>query len=307
MVEDSFSQLPTWHPSVRAVIPVATRRWRKLNWQNVKEAVACFRLLRRQKYDIVIDAQGLMKSAVLARFARLNKGGVRVGFSADSIKESLAARFYKRKISVAREQHAIYRLRQLFAQAFGYSVESDTDIDYKLQLPGKPQQSSNRRTVFFLHGTTWPRKHLPDQMWRDLLDLVTDDGYQVKLCWGNQIEEARAQWIAQHNANAQVLPKQSLLELARQIQGAASVVAVDTGLGHLAAALGVPGVSVYGASDAKLTSALGTSQVHIQVGYPCSPCLLKRCDKITTQVTNPPCYQTLTASDIWQPLYQLIA
>ena len=307
MVEDSFAEIPAWHPSVEKVISVGSRRWRSLNWKNLKEFLVFFRQLRQEKYDLVIDAQGLMKSAGFACFARLNKGGKRVGFSADSIKESPAAKFYKEKINVKRDQHAIVRLRQLFAQAFDYSYNEKSSVDYQIKLPEKPTQNQPRQSIFFLHGTTWSSKHLPDQIWRDLVGLVTDDGYQVKLSWGNDKEKKRAEWIAEKNKYAEVLPKQNLSALAKQLQDSVAVIGVDTGLGHLAAALNLPAISIYGATNAELTGALSSNQIHLQTDYPCSPCLLKKCNKITKQVMQAPCYQTLSAADIWQPLYEKIA
>ena len=310
-VEDSFAEIPSWHPRVHRVIRVGTRRWRRLSWQNIKEFCSFVKDMRTDKYDLVIDAQGLMKSAGLSLFARLNENGKRVGFCKNSIKESFAARVYSQAISIDRNQHAIARLRQLFSQAFDYSLPQEKELteslQYLIQLPNKSENALNRRAIFFLHGTTWLSKHLPDQLWRDLRDLVIDDGYQVKIGWGNEIEKQRAEWIAQDNVDVEVIPKSSLTELAIKIQSAAGAVSVDTGLGHLAAALSLPTVSVYGATDAILTGAIGEQQVHIQTKYPCSPCMLKQCDKVTSQVDNPPCYQTLSAADIWQVLYERIA
>jgi len=306
MVEESFAEIPAWHPAVDRVISVATRRWRKWRWRNIIEFFAFIREIRREPYDAIVDAQGLLKSAVFSRFARLTNGGKRIGFSADSIKESPAARFYQHRISIDREQHAVDRLRQLFAQGFAYPVRH-SEPDYQLSVGGLGGGEPGRPTVLFFHGTTWPSKHLPDQYWRELADLVTDDGYQIKISWGTDEERQRAEWIAQGRTDVEVLPKSSLTDLARKISSAAGVVAVDTGLGHIAAALGVPTVSVYGATDARLTGALGKAQIHIQTDYPCSPCLLKHCDKLTEQVTEPPCYHTVSAAEIWQRLYEVIA
>lgn len=313
VVEDSFAEIPTWHPSVQRVIRARTRQWRSLNWQNIKEFYRFTKDLRARKYDVVIDAQGLMKSAGLSLFTRLNRQGKRVGFCKNSIKESPAARCYTQKITIKRDQHAIARLRQLFSNAFEYGVPDETNITehlrYQINLPGKVDADAalNRRTIFFLHGTTWLSKHLPDQIWRDLLDLVTDDGYQVKICWGNENERQRALWIAQNNVDVEVLPKLGLTDLAKKIANAAGAISVDTGLGHLASALNLPTVSVYGATDATLTGALGNEKIHIQTKYPCSPCMLKQCNKVTNQVNQPPCYQTLSAASIWQALYERIA
>ncbi len=304
MVEDSFSQIPQWHPSVDRVITVATRRWRKFNWSNIKDFFAFLKELRSQRYDIVVDAQGLMKSAVLAKFAKLQADGQRIGFSGDSIKETPAAKFYSKKVVVPRQQHAIDRLRQLFAGGFGYSVPK-TEPDYLLNR--RTGTSLNVPTVFLLHGTTWQTKHLPKKIWRELAELIIDDGYKVVLCWGNKEEKRRAEWIVNGLSHAQVLPKSSLTELKTQLALADGAIAVDTGLGHLAAGLGLPCISLYGSTNAELTGAIGNNQLWVQSAYPCSPCLLKECPKITKQVTEPPCYQELNAGDIWQALYEKIA
>ena len=308
MVEESFAEIPAWHPAVERVIKVATRRWRKLKWHNLTEFFQFLKLLRSQRYDLVIDAQGLIKSAVFARFAKLEHEGVRAGFSADSIKESPAARLYKKHVGVAREQHAIERLRQLLAGALDYPYES-RGFEYGLS---HRKVNKDSRSVMLFHGTTWATKHVPEVLWHELVELANDDGYKVKLAWGNDAEHQRAERIAANKAHVEVLPKSSLDELAQTLARVAGAVAVDTGLGHMAAALGVPCVSIYGATNADLTGAIGHHQIRIQSRYPCSPCLLKMCPKLTAQVLDPPCYKgsdanpMLKAAEIWQALYEKI-
>lgn len=310
MVEDSFAEIPRWHPSVDRVIPVATRRWRRFNRASWAEFRQFWQKLRQVRYDVIIDAQGLMKSAVFARFARLQRGGVRAGFSGDSIKESPAARLYGKRVSVPRSSHAIARLRQLFAGAFTYPVP-DHALDYDIQLPASRSDintglSSGDKPILLLHGTTWPTKHLPDQLWRDLAAHITAQGYPVAVTWGNEAERTRAEWIAQGDAPVTVIPRVPLTEVAHLLSHAAGAVAVDTGLGHLAAALSLPCVSIYGSTDAALTGTRGAKQVQLQSDYPCSPCLLKKCPKLAAQITTPPCYQQFDPAAIWQQLQQQI-
>lgn len=303
MVEDSFAELPQWSASVDRIIKVSTRRWRSLKLSNIREFFAFVRQLRQHRYDYVVDAQGLIKSAVFARFAKTSNRGVRLGFSGDSIKESPAAFFYNKKIKVPRQQHAIERLRALFSAGFEYSYDSQK-LEYAVFLP--QAAVNNDGAIFLFHGTTWASKHVPDQLWRDLADCITADGYTVKLCWGNSAEKRRADWIAQDRVDVHILPKLSLNELAQEISTASGAIAVDTGLGHMAAAVGTPSLSLYGATDAALTGTAGTRQIHKQSGYHCSPCLLKKCDKLSQKVTQPPCYQSLSAINIWQQLRQQI-
>jgi heptosyltransferase-1 len=309
MVEGSFAEIPRWHPSVDRVVKVSTRKWRKLSKDNISEFLAFWKELRKEPYDVIIDAQGLMKSAVFSRFAKRATGGVRVGFSGDSIKESPAAKLYSKKIAVDRELHAVDRLRALIAGSFNYPVPQ-SGLDYGLRL--KKPSSSDNNTIMLFHGTTWDSKHLPNQSWRDIAELAGDDGYKVKLAWGNEQERERAEWIAQDLRHVSVLPRSNLTDLAEIITGIAGAIAVDTGLGHMAAAFGVPCVSVYGATDASLTGAVGQNQIHIQSKQSCSPCLLKSCPKLTSEIVDPPCYSArngntkVSADAIWQTLYEQI-
>ena len=300
LVEDSFSEIPNWHPAVRRVLKASTRRWRKFDRVSRNEYRAFKQQLRTESYDLVIDAQGLIKSAWIARLAILTSNGFRAGFSGDSIKESPAAWSYKRKIKVDRKQHAVTRLRQLFAGIFDYNFSPI--VDYGLSLPKSGTNNSN--TIFLFHGTTWASKHLPDQTWRDLRDEIIKSGYHVKLTWGNEIEKKRAQWIAQGRDDVTILPRASLTSLAQELSSAKGAIAVDTGLGHLSAALAIPTISLYGSTDATLTGAMGENQLQRQSQYACSPCLLKQCNKLDDQQTHPPCYDQFSANNICQDLFK---
>lgn len=314
MIEDSFHEIPAWHPSVKRTIPVSTRRWRSLTISNIREFFSFIKLVRIESYDVIIDAQGLMKSALLARFAKRVSSGERIGMSSNSIKEKPAARLYQRKIDIDQKLHAIDRLRELFAQAFDYSVLNsavDYAIDLDRQRQSESRQTSNSVTseqdhIVFIPSTTWASKHLPQKLWMELSQRVLEHDYQIKISWGNQAERQRAEEIADNQPGVEVLPKLSLSELAQRLLTAKGAISVDTGLGHLAAALDVPIVSVYGATDAKLTGAIGSASIMLQAEYNCSPCLLKKCDKLTPDVKTPPCYDTLSADSIWQQLYRQI-
>lgn len=311
MVEESFAEIPSWHPNVDRIIEAATRRWRTLKWSTIKDIFVFRSYLRQQQYDVIIDAQGLIKSAVFSRFARLKSGGVRIGYSADSIKEPLAAKFYQKRISVARNFHAIERLRQLFAGGFGYKLANEFSYGISNHQHGSASARDNGLVIFF-HATTWASKHLPENIWRLLIKLAGDDGYRVLLPWGDKQEQQRAARIANGHVNAVVLKKMSLTELREQLQGCSGAIAVDTGLGHMAAALGVPCVSIYGSTNSQLTGAVGENQIQLQSEYPCSPCMSKQCLKLTEQITEPPCYLKtdrnggIDADKIWQTLFEKI-
>lgn len=273
VVEEGFAEIPSWHPAVDQVIPVAIRRWRKNLWQTLKsgEWKAFKQRLRKRKYDLVIDAQGLVKSAWLTRYVKAPVAGL----DRYSAREGWASRFYDRRLSVAVGQHAVERVRQLFALALAYDLPEGLgryglDLD-RLQLPPAAPY------VVFLHGTTWATKHWPEAYWRELAERLGRRNLQVRLPWGNPAEKARAERIAQGLKNCEVLPKLNLAGVARVLAAAKACVAVDTGLGHLAAALDVPTISLFGPTNPGLTGAYGRSQVHQASDWPCAPCLQKKC------------------------------
>jgi len=259
VVEEGFAEIPAWHPAVAQVIPVAIRRWRKHPLQTLRSGEwRRFKArLRETRYDLVIDAQGLLKSAWLTRYVKAPVAG----FDRDSIREPLASRFYDRCYAVPRDQHALERVRQLFAQALGYSIPemiADYGLDRsQLATPGEQPY------LLFLHGTTWSSKHWPEAYWRQLAERMSEFGWAIRLPWGNAEEKARAERIAQGLPSASVLPRLNLGGVAKVVAGARACVAVDTGLGHLAAALDVPSISLYGPTLPGRVGAYGRSQVHL--------------------------------------------
>lgn len=259
VVEEGFAEIPAWHPAVAQVIPVALRRWRKHLWQTLRNGEwRRFKArLGEARYDLVIDAQGLLKSAWLTRYVKAPVAGL----GPDSAREPIASRFYDRRYSVPREQHALERVRQLFAQALCYPLPAGIG-DYGLnraRLAGAVEQPY----LLFLHGTTWASKHWPEACWRELAERMNALGWAVRLPWGNEVEKARAERIVAGLDKAALLPKLNLAGVAKVIAGASACVAVDTGLGHLAAALDVPTISLYGPTLPGRVGAYGRSQVHL--------------------------------------------
>ncbi|EPG1716855.1 MULTISPECIES: lipopolysaccharide heptosyltransferase RfaC [Morganella] len=261
VVEESFAQIPGWHSAVDRVIPVAIRRWRK-NWfrRDIRDERRRFRdAVRSQTYDAVIDAQGLIKSALLVtRLAR----GRKHGYDRHSIREPLASFFYDEKYAVSKTQHAVERIRQLFALSLGYE-KPQTQGDYAIAV-----HFLNNRTVspdavpylVCLHATTRDAKHWPESHWRALFAQLADTDLHVRLPWGAPHEQERALRLAEGFTHVHVLPKLSLADVAAEIAGAEGVISVDTGLSHLTAALDKPNITLYGPTDPGLIGGYGKGQ-----------------------------------------------
>lgn len=295
VVEQSFAEVPSWHPAVDRVIPVAVRRWRKHpirawksgEWAEFKQQVG------RYSYDAVIDAQGLLKSAWLTRYAN----GVSYGLDKISAKEPIASRFYDQPIRVAKGQHAVERVRQLFGKTLGYSL--DGQVNKALGQYSLSFKSERQKSVVLLHGTTWASKHWPEGSWIELSRLLLEAGYQVKLPWGNAVEKNRAECIADESA-ADVLPKMSLTELATLLSASAGCVSVDTGLGHLAAAVDTPTLALFGPTNSVLTGFYGKNQLSLQSEFHCAPCMSRECKYQLAPEAFPPCFEELSASRVFQ-------
>lgn len=263
VVEEGFAQIPTWHSAVNQVIPVAIRRWRK-SWFSApfKAERAAFRQqLQATQYDAVIDAQGLLKSAFLV--TRLAHGS-KHGYDRHSIREPIASFFYDHRYAISKQQHAVERIRQLFAKSLGYQCPK-TQGDYAIAQHFLNNTSNQPRDyVLFLHSTTRDDKHWPESHWQDLISLMASTGLNVKLPWGAEHEYQRALRLADGFDFVEVLPKLTLAEVAQQIANAKAVVSVDTGLSHLTAALDKTNLTLFGPTDPGLIGGYGQSQHEIK-------------------------------------------
>ena len=250
VVEKSFAAILAMHPGVRNVIPCELRRWRH-SWLAAatrEEWRAFLRELRSRSYENVIDTQGLLKSAAIARLAH---GEHRIGLDWRSSREPLRP-FYHRTFRVSWALHAVERNRRLAGLALDYEPKGPPDYGLQVQrstdswLPRSPY-------VVLLHATSHPRKLWPQRCWIELGQQLCGAGIVSILPWGSPEEEQRARLLAERLPGACVAPRWELEELAAILAGARAVVGVDTGLTHLAAALQVPVVGLYGATNPRAT------------------------------------------------------
>lgn len=303
VAEEAFAEIPAWHPAVDQVIPIAWRRWRKqLRSPETKQEFKAFvKRLRERDYDLVLDAQGLVKSALLTRVAK----GRSAGLDWSSAREPMASVLYQKSCKVSFYQHAIVRMRSIFANLLNYDLPHSVP-DYGVPRSQFLETESAQDYLVFLHGTTWKTKLWPEQHWSKLAALAADQGLAVKVLWGNAEEEARAQRLAQSAQNIVVLPRQDLKGSAKVLANARAVVAVDTGFAHLAAALDVPGVSFYGPTNPDYSGALGRNQICLADNFPCSPCLKRDCTYQGRTNAEPACFSGITPEKVWANLATLI-
>lgn len=255
-VEESFASIPPLHPGVASIIPVAIRRWRKSLLQPAtwREIAACRQRLRQTAYDAVLDTQGLLKSAIIARQA----GGVHLGYAAEAAREPLAARFYDETFVIPKIAHAVERNRWLAGAAFDYPVEAPLDYGISAAPLAAAWLPSGPYATCF-SATSRADKLWPEDHWLDLGRRLAAAGIACVFPGGSVPELARAQRLAAGVPGAVAAPPLGLPELASLIAGARVCIGVDTGLTHLAAALKLPTVALYVATEPGLTGVLGTA------------------------------------------------
>ncbi len=229
VAEEMFVELVALNREVRAVIPVSLRRWRhallaRATWHEV----ALFRrALRARRYDVVLDLQEQVKGAVIAALAR----GAVHGPDRVSIREPAATLAYRRKHRIPSRQHLIDRCRELAGKALGYEPIGPPCFELSVAPSDKPPPAP---FAVFVHSTSRADKLWPEPYWRSLIAHFANTGMTVLLPAGS------------------LAARQSLSETASLLARADLVCGVDTGLVHLAAALGVPTIALFVATDPEL-------------------------------------------------------
>lgn len=265
LVEEAFAPLVRLHPAVSEVVPVAWRRWRKSLYApaTLVEIVRSLRAIRSRSYDEIVDSQGLLRSACIARAAH----GRRHGYDAASIREPPATLFYDMRHHVSRDLHAVTRNRTLSGLALGYTPHGAPDYGLERARFARPAE----RYAVLLHASARAAKQWSEQNWIALGGALAGRGLDLVLPWGSTDERARSERIAAAVPRARVSERQPLDAVAGLIAGAQFVAGVDTGLMHLAAALGVPLVAIFTDSKPGLTGPVGSGPISVLGAQGASP------------------------------------
>jgi heptosyltransferase-1 len=256
LVEESFAAIPTMSRHVRRVHRVALRRWRKALLQpgTWSEIAAVRQSLRAQDFDWVLDVQGLLKSAWMARWT-----GARVaGPSSDSARERIASMLYSRRVVVPRELHAVKRCRRIGAAVLGYAIDGPARFD--LTVVAAPAVGLSSYAVLLVNASR-ATKLWGAERWIMLERWLADAGLASVLFWGAPDEEQRVQALVASMMRGQAAPKSPIDTIAATLAGARVVIGLDTGLTHLAAALGRPTVGIYCDYDPTLVGLVGDGPV----------------------------------------------
>lgn len=306
VVEESFKEIPSLHPNVNQIITLSYRRWKKdiLSCIQNGEASHFLRQLRQHTYEMVIDTQSNLKSAFVTLLAK----GIRHGLDRKSVHENGANLAYQKKFYVNPSQNHTHRMREMLAIILGYE-QCTTVADYgivKEQLPLLDFPLPDK-FIFMTPITSRKEKLWPAPFWQKVIQEVLSGGYEIILPWGNHEERDRSIQLKNNNPLIHVLPSLDLSQKARVLSKATASISLDTGLAHMAAALDIPNVCLYGPTDPHLVGTIGKKQIHLTANGPaCAPCLKTKCSYQGTSQYKPACLETITPQRVLDAFYRLL-
>ncbi|WP_305863570.1 lipopolysaccharide heptosyltransferase I [Aliarcobacter butzleri] len=243
-VESAFAGVLENNPDINEIIKLDLKSIKK----DKKEIINQIKLIKKYKtnsYDLVIDAQGLIKSAIVSFFLGKN----RVGFSKNSTREKLASFFYTKKVDIAYDKNAIERNVKVLSQALNFEITKDDILNKKPFLFYKNENeviyeylSKDKKNVLFVIGASWPSKMYSKEKFAKIINNLDEN---CLITWGNEAEKDIADFIA-NISKAKVLPKLDLNSLKVIMSKVDLVIGNDTGPTHMAWALNIPSITLFG-------------------------------------------------------------
>lgn len=244
IVEEGFAGVLEHNPHIDTILCVNLKALKKDKSQFFTE-LKKLREYAHNNYDIVIDLQGLIKSAIVSRIL-----GSNAGFDRNSIRETLAASLYKKSFFVPYEENVIHRNLDLVASALDITFEKDL-LDKKEPFlffldTDKEKTASflreDQKTIMHILGSSWESKVYPKEKFVEIINAL--EGNHL-LVWGNDTEYASAQYVAE-NSSASIVPRLNLNELKALISSADLVIGADSGPTHFAWAMNRPSITIFG-------------------------------------------------------------
>jgi heptosyltransferase I len=265
-VEETFAPILEHHPLIHEVIRVPIKRIKKTkSFKLLRESIRNLR--SREMYDQIIDAQGLLKSAIVTSFL---KGKVH-GFDRHSIREKFAASFYDTTSAIPYALNVIKRNVLVITEALRIPYDENDILNKEPLFPllKKPNELVNEKNIACVIGASWPSKCYPKE---HFLSLCENLPYPCYLIWGNELEYQNAQWIATNSTNAYVAPKMSLSELVSFIGYCDLIIGNDTGPIHMGWAMNKASITLFGPTNERM---IFSTTINIGIKSPSGVNILK--------------------------------
>ena len=244
IVEKVFVPILEGNPHIDNILPVNLKAIKK----DKKAFFSQLRLVKeyaKNNYDLVIDAQGLIKSAITAKILAKN----RAGFSKKSIREGIASYLYTQKIDIAYDANTIDRNAKVMSQPLGFDITQEMILNkepflfYTQDKVLDTYLSKEKKNIIFVIGSTWESRNYPKEKFAEISNGLEEN---ILIAWGTEDERSRAEWIAKHSEFATVLPKINLNALKAIIGKSDLLIGNDTGPTHMAWGLNIPSITIFG-------------------------------------------------------------
>jgi heptosyltransferase-1 len=242
-VEEAFAPILSGHPLLNEIIPIPLKKIKKQKSLSLLRTTI-HSLRSRQPYDHIIDAQGLLKSAIVTACLR----GPVHGFDRNSAREGIAAWFYKTTSAIPYDLNVIKRNVMVITQALNIPY-SNSLIEQKAPVFSANFSLETEKKIALVIGASWPSKCYPKEHFAALCDLLP---LPCILIWGSSQEYEDAQWIVQHTHNASVADKMSLSQLVQFIASCDLTIGNDTGPTHIAWAMNHPSITLFGPTNERM-------------------------------------------------------
>ncbi|MCK9473430.1 lipopolysaccharide heptosyltransferase I [Sulfurimonas sp.] len=240
VVESSFADVLKNNPHIDNILEVNLKSLKKKKSEIFKQ----YKLLKsysKNNYDIIIDAQGLLKSAIVARIIGAK---IIAGFDKNSIREGIASLFYNKKVHIAYDANTIDRNATVICEPLGIEVTSQKILN-KEKFLFSASHIENLPEVFilFVIGSTWQSRNYPKEKFVEIAKALKTQTYIV---WGSEDEHQKALWMQKQSEFLHLLPRGSLDELKYLISKCSLLIGNDTGPTHMAWGLNVPSITIFG-------------------------------------------------------------
>ncbi len=243
IVEQGFAKILEGNKDISHIYPVNLKAIKSDKIQFLTEFKRVKRYANRE-YDLVIDAQGLIKSGLVSKFL----GKQRAGFSRSSIREGVASYFYQHTVEIAYDANTIDRNAKVMSEPLGVTISKEMILSKKPFLFYSQDSvfeylSLEKKNVVFVIGSTWESRNYPKEKFAKIADALQEN---ILILWGSDEEKVRAEWIASHSIYAKVLPKINLNGLKAIIGESDLLIGNDTGPTHIAWGLNIPSITIFG-------------------------------------------------------------
>ena len=244
IVEEGFVEVLRGNPLIDNILPVHLKALKR-DKMKLFEEIALVKQYAQNKYDLVIDAQGLIKSALVAKLL----GKHRAGFSKTSIRESVASYLYNQKVDIAYDANTIDRNAKVISEPLGVEIteemilEKEPFLYYEDDALLDGYLSREKKNIIFVIGSTWESRNYPKEKFAKIADALEEN---VLIAWGSDEEKRRAMWIESHSSHAKALPKINLNTLKAAIGRSDLLIGNDTGPTHMAWGLNIPSITIFG-------------------------------------------------------------